>query len=38
MNEVAIKARIELLKTRPNNNDRIIAKLERKLRALHNTK
>jgi len=38
MNETAIKARIALLKTRPSNNDRIIAKLERKLRALHNAK
>jgi uncharacterized protein YlaN (UPF0358 family) len=38
MNEVAIKARIELLKTRPANNENIIRKLERKLRALHNAK
>jgi hypothetical protein len=38
MNETAIKARITLLKTRQSNNDRIIAKLERKLRALHNAK
>jgi hypothetical protein len=38
MNETAIKARIELLKTRPANNDNIIRKLERKLRAIHNTK
>ena len=31
MNEVAIKARIALLKTRPANNENIIRKLERKL-------
>jgi hypothetical protein len=38
MNELAIKTRIALLKTRPTSNDRIIAKLERRLRALNNTK
>jgi hypothetical protein len=38
MNELAIKTRIALLRTRPSNNDRIISKLERKLRALNNTK
>lgn len=38
MNELAIKTRIALLKTRPSNNEKIIRKLERRLRALNNTK
>ena len=38
MNETAIMARIELLKTRPANNSRIIAKLERQLRKIRNAK
>jgi hypothetical protein len=38
MNELAIKTRIALLKTRPSNNEKIIRKLERKLRRINNTK
>lgn len=38
MNELAIMSRIALLKTRPTNNTRIIAKLERQLRRIRNEK
>lgn len=38
MNETAIMARIALLKTRPTNNTRIIAKLERQLRKIRHEK
>lgn len=37
MNEVAIKARIALLKTRSTNNENIIRKLERRLRKCKET-
>jgi hypothetical protein len=38
MNETAIKARIELLKTRSTHNENIIRKLERRLRKCQETK